>query len=127
MLVHGLPDPQGFKGNKMRLHSVEERRAVDGWLHPSLVKLELTNHRGERIQGEQKHRAGKKESFLVLYFLSFNPLSHAWDLMSEQVGLNVEGEMMLPLLQSDLHAGPRIGIAASSVTLTNFLISGRFI
>lgn len=62
----------------MRLHSVEERRAVDGWLHPSLAKLELTNHTGERIQGEQKHRAGKKESFLVLYFLSFNPLSHAW-------------------------------------------------
>lgn len=68
-LVHRLPDPQGSKGNKMRIRCVEERRAVDGWLNPSLAKLDLTNHSGERVQGN---------TFLLLYFLSFNPLSHAW-------------------------------------------------
>lgn len=55
---------------------MDKRGAADGWLIPSLAKLDLSDH-GGRGHTEQEHRAGRKDSGLVLFFLSLNPLSRA--------------------------------------------------
>lgn len=44
MLVHGFPDPQGSKRNKVRSHYVEERRTVGDWLILSFARLDPTDH-----------------------------------------------------------------------------------
>lgn len=117
MIVHGFPNAQGSEGNKMGCQSVEDRRAVDARLTPSLAKLDLTGYE-KRNEREQKHRAGMKDSCLVWFSLSLNPLSQALrPHLEHQMGFRVEEEMMLfchlSLLYSDRHPGPRIEMGTS--------------
>lgn len=55
---------------------MDKRGVADSWLIPSLAKLDLSD-RGGRGHTEQEHRAGRKDSGLVLLFLSLNSLSRA--------------------------------------------------
>lgn len=117
MIVHGFPDAQGSEGNKMGCQSVEDRNAVDARLIPSLAKLDLMGYE-KRNEREQKHRAGMKDSCLVWFSLSLNPLSQALrPHLEHQMGFRVEEEMMLfchlSLLYTDRHPGPRIEMGTS--------------
>ena len=95
MVIRRLPDPQGSEGNKIGCQNMEDSRVANGLLIPSLVKLISQTLVGESTR-EQKRRAGRKESCLILLSLSLNPLSRALDLtLKRQVDLRMEEEMML--------------------------------